>query len=194
MTRAEKIERLLAVVADELAKRIREDDGNNRDLAREIAKYWVGNAFAAGFEERAPYCAAAATWCCRAAGFDVPPSASCNYLAQWASHGGWSRCRAMLLPAGTRPLPGDMFLLDTGAPGVFNHIGFVLHAGATHFVTGEANTSPDATSNDARGALAGFWSRSRAIASTSGIIRLEPEPAATPGAPSGEINQQEAVQ
>mgnify|MGYP001220284872 CR=1 FL=1 len=176
MTRGEKIERLLAVVQGELAKRIREDDGNNRDRAREIAKYWVGSWIPDGFDRRLAYCAVGAVWCCRGAGFDMPPATGCNYLAQWASHGGWSRCRAQLLPAGTRPQPGDLFLLDTGAPGVFNHIGFVLHAGATHFVSGEANTSPDATSNDARGALAGFWSRSRAIASTSGIIRLEPDP------------------
>lgn len=164
-----KLLRLLEICRAEAAKKIREDDGKNRDKAREIEKYWKATWLPDGFEKRYPYCLASNAWAIRSAGVSgFRRTAKVSDLVEWAKGGGDKGCRVKFIEPTEEPKPGDLIIIDTKQDGDYNHVGIVMKVpaawgrdGAT-LTTFEGNTVGGVTdTNDPNGTSGGVFIRSR---------------------------------
>lgn len=136
------------VALAELAKKIREDKGDNRDSAGRIAEFnkiagWKGGP-------RIPYCATTVSFCFITAEWPIggmidgkriePGTASCYAMAEWFKNDP-ENVGAVLLPPDTTPEPNDVVFINTKQDGAFNHVGIVERRSFANFWTIEGNTS-----------------------------------------------------
>lgn len=136
------------VALAELAKKIREDKGDNLDSAGRIAEFnkvagWKGGP-------RIPYCATTVSFCFITAEWPIggmidgkriePGTASCYALSEWFKNDP-ENVGAVFLPSSEAPEPNDVVFINTKQDGAYNHVGIVERRNFAHFWTIEGNTS-----------------------------------------------------
>lgn len=176
MAISEAIDRMLQIAALEVDKRIRETIANNKDPQQEIRKYWLHTSIPRGYDLGYPYCMAFVQWCANAAEIPLPGIVSCSAFAKLAKEGGNDKVKIAYYDAKTNsPRRGDAFLMDTGAEGLYNHVGLVESVSGNVLTTIEGNTTPSTTSNDPKDKSGGVWRRTRSLDKGSVVcfIRFE---------------------